>query len=129
EARRATPDARMRALASSPVLSMGAAIAALVTGDPMNRRMRDCHRAHAAGRGAAWLASLSFALCAATAAAQRAGDAERPLSARDAAPIDITGHWVSLITDDWVYRMITPRRGDYSYVPLNDDGRRVADSW
>jgi hypothetical protein len=52
-----------------------------------------------------------------------------PASAREAAPIDITGHWVSLITDDWVYRMITPAKGDYSYVPLNPEGRRVADTW
>ncbi|HEX7081338.1 MAG TPA: hypothetical protein VF329_10015 [Gammaproteobacteria bacterium] len=52
-----------------------------------------------------------------------------PASAREAAPFDITGHWVSLITDDWVYRMLTPAKGDYSYVPLNDEGRRVADAW
>jgi len=49
--------------------------------------------------------------------------------ARDIAPIDITGHWVALITDDWVYRMIVPARGDYSYVPLNAEGRRMADTW
>jgi hypothetical protein len=51
------------------------------------------------------------------------------VSARDSAPIDLTGHWVALITDDWVYRMITPAKGDYSYVPLNAEGRRVADTW
>lgn len=50
-------------------------------------------------------------------------------SAQAMAPIDITGYWVSLITDDWVYRMITPAKGDYSYVPLNDAGRRMADTW
>jgi hypothetical protein len=50
-------------------------------------------------------------------------------SARAQAPIDITGHWVSLITDDWVYRMITPAKGDYSYVPLNAAGRAEADTW
>ena len=51
------------------------------------------------------------------------------LSAQETAAIDITGHWVSLITDDWVYRMITPAKGDYSYVPLNAAGRREADTW
>ena len=50
-------------------------------------------------------------------------------SARESAPIDITGHWVSLITDDWVYRMLTPAKGDYSFLPLNAAGRRVADGW
>jgi hypothetical protein len=34
-----------------------------------------------------------------------------------------------LITDDWVYRMMTPAKGDYAYVPLNAEGRRVADTW
>jgi hypothetical protein len=52
-----------------------------------------------------------------------------PPTARAAAPIDITGHWVSLITDDWVYRMITPAKGDVSYVPLNAEGRRLAEAW
>ncbi|HEY9182285.1 MAG TPA: hypothetical protein VIQ99_03735, partial [Gammaproteobacteria bacterium] len=52
-----------------------------------------------------------------------------PPTARAAAPIDITGHWVSLITDDWVYRMITPAKGDVSYVPLNAEGRRIAETW
>ena len=52
-----------------------------------------------------------------------------PPTARAAAPIDITGHWVSLITDDWVYRMITPAKGDVSYVPLNPEGRRIAEAW
>ena len=51
------------------------------------------------------------------------------VSAQERAPADFTGHWVSLITDDWVYRMITPARGDYSYIPLNAEGRRIADTW
>ena len=27
---------------------------------------------------------------------------------RAAAPIDLTGYWVSLVTDDWRWRMVTP---------------------
>ncbi len=46
-----------------------------------------------------------------------------------AAPIDLTGTWVSLVNEDWHLRMVTPAQGDYSGVPLNDEGRRVADSW
>ena len=56
---------------------------------------------------------------------RRAAPAAPPATAKAAAPIDITGHWVSLITDDWVYRMITPAKGDVSYVPLNPEGPRV----
>ena len=52
-----------------------------------------------------------------------------PANGKAGAPIDITGNWVSLVSDDWVYRMITPAKGDYQYVPLNPEGRRVADTW
>jgi hypothetical protein len=50
-------------------------------------------------------------------------------TARDAAPLDLTGYWVSFVTEDWRYRMVTPPKGDYARVPLNPEGRKVADSW
>jgi hypothetical protein len=50
-------------------------------------------------------------------------------SARAAAPVDLTGYWVSVVTEDWAWRMHTPPRGDYASIPLNDEGRRVADLW
>jgi hypothetical protein len=80
------------------------------------------------GLGIAFAASIG---CVDVAAAQGrpAPAAGPPPTARAAAPIDITGHWVSLITDDWVYRMITPAKGDVSYVPLNAEGRRTAEAW
>ncbi|HYJ96255.1 MAG TPA: hypothetical protein VEV86_16600, partial [Vicinamibacterales bacterium] len=28
--------------------------------------------------------------------------------ARDVAPIDLTGYWVSYVTENWRYRMVTP---------------------
>jgi hypothetical protein len=52
-----------------------------------------------------------------------------PRTPRTIAPIDITGYWVPLITEDWRWRMLTPPKGDYASVPINDEGRRVADSW
>ncbi len=48
---------------------------------------------------------------------------------KTAAPIDLTGYWVSLVTEDWRYRMVTPPKGDYAAVPLNPEGRKVADTW
>ena len=45
------------------------------------------------------------------------------------APIDLTGYWVSLVTDDWRYRMLTPSKGNVDFLPLNAEGRRVADMW
>lgn len=50
-------------------------------------------------------------------------------SARESALIDITGQWVSVITEDWRWRMITPPKGDTASVPLNGAGRKVADAW
>lgn len=48
---------------------------------------------------------------------------------RDAAPIDITGYWVSIVTEDWRFRMIVPDKGDFASVPLNPQGRQVASAW
>jgi hypothetical protein len=52
-----------------------------------------------------------------------------PTTLRAAAPVDLAGYWVAVITEDWRWRMITPPRGDYSSVPLNAAGRTVADGW
>ncbi len=57
------------------------------------------------------------------------GGAGAGASARTAAPIDITGYWVSVVTEDWRFRMMTPPKGDYESVPINPAGRKVADSW
>ncbi len=62
-------------------------------------------------------------------AAQRGTRGERAASARAAAPVDLTGTWVSVVTEDWRYRMVTPRRGDHPSIPLNAEGVRVADAW
>jgi hypothetical protein len=52
-----------------------------------------------------------------------------PQNPREAAPIDLTGQWVAIVNEDWRWRMVTPPKGDYASVPLNDEGRRVADQW
>src|SRR5579872_6791191 len=62
--------------------------------------------------------------------AQRGGGRQGgPANGQAAAPVDLTGYWVSLITEDWRFRMVTPAKGDYASVPLNPEGRRVADTW
>jgi hypothetical protein len=61
--------------------------------------------------------------------AQRGGQAAPPPSPKAVAPIDITGYWVSVVTEDWRYRMVTPKKGDYPSIPLNAAGRQVADAW
>ena len=52
-----------------------------------------------------------------------------PKTPKDAAPIDLTGYWVSVVSEDWRFRMVTPPKGDYPNIPLNGEGRKVADSW
>src|SRR5215467_9781839 len=58
-----------------------------------------------------------------------AGGGQPTASPQAAAPIDLSGYWVSLVTDNWTYRVITPPKGDYLYLPLNPEARRVADTW
>ncbi|MBN1237518.1 MAG: hypothetical protein JXB36_03400 [Gammaproteobacteria bacterium] len=43
--------------------------------------------------------------------------------------MDLTGYWVALVTEDWLWRMITAPPGDATSVPLNPEGRRVAGAW
>jgi len=52
-----------------------------------------------------------------------------PKTPKEAAPIDLTGNWVSVVTEDWRWRMLIPKKGDYTSVPLNPEGRKVADTW
>ena len=52
-----------------------------------------------------------------------------PPAARVAAPIDMAGTWASVITEDWQWRFVTPIVGDYTGVPLNADGDRLARQW
>jgi len=50
-------------------------------------------------------------------------------TAKASAAIDITGTWVSVITEDWKYRMVTPRKGDYDGVPGSVEAFRLANAW
>lgn len=52
-----------------------------------------------------------------------------PPTGRAGAQVDLTGYWVSIVSEDWRWRMITPPKGDYSNIPVNPEGRRVADTW
>ena len=63
--------------------------------------------------------------------AQRAGGAPAAAAAtpRAAAPYDFTGYWVSEVTEKWRYRMLVPDKGDFTMVPLNPEGRKIANAW
>src|SRR5512132_3213258 len=55
--------------------------------------------------------------------------AQPPATPRGRAPIDLTGYWVSIVNEDWRWRMVTPAKGDVASVPLHPEGTKVANSW
>src|SRR5437667_11151252 len=75
--------------------------------------------------------ALAVALVTAGAYGQGARGAapQPPPTAKARAPFDMTGYWVSMVTEDWRFRMITPPKGDYLGVPLNQEARSIADRW
>src|SRR5215813_6769016 len=46
-----------------------------------------------------------------------------------AASVDLTGDWVSVVTGDWKFRMVTPNKGVFDGLPLNAEGRRIGNDW
>ena len=60
---------------------------------------------------------------------RRSAAADRRRPPKAAAPIDLTGYWVSIVSEDWRYRMVTPTKGDYQGVPMTPDAVKVAEAW
>jgi hypothetical protein len=88
------------------------------------------------GKQSFWQSSAAVVMCllaagtAITAMAQaRPAAGVAPRTAKDNAPFDMTGYWVSIVDEDWRWRMLTPAKGDYASVPLNANGTKVADTW
>jgi hypothetical protein len=59
----------------------------------------------------------------------RGGAPTPPRTPKEAAPIDLTGNWVSVVSEDWRWRMVTPLKGDAASVPINAAARKVVDAW
>ena len=55
--------------------------------------------------------------------------AQPPRSPREGAPVDLTGYWVSVVTEDWRWRMVTPLKGDSASVPINREAKKIVDAW
>src|SRR4051794_19410823 len=78
------------------------------------------------------IAFAGLTLCllfAQTALAQRGGRGGPPQTGKQAAVIDLTGYWTSVVMEDWKFRMVTPRKGIFETLPLNAEGRRVGETW
>jgi len=76
-----------------------------------------------------WISLALIILSAAQAQPPFGGPPQPPRTAKAAALFDITGYWIAVVTEDWRFRMVTPRKGDYTGVFLNPAGRKTADAW
>jgi hypothetical protein len=54
-----------------------------------------------------------------------------PPTAKANATVDLTGYWVSLVTEDWRWRMKVPDKGDVSSIPFTNDQakRAILQAW
>jgi hypothetical protein len=77
----------------------------------------------------AGVAFVALAVAPVEAQIRMGGPAQTAAPGRVEAPIDLTGTWVSVVTEDWIYRMLTPAPGDYMSMPVNDAGAAAADAW
>src|SRR5262245_28453765 len=74
--------------------------------------------------------TLVLAILLMTAAVGAQGRAtQAAATARAEAPIDLTGQWVAIISEDWRWRMITPPKGDIVSIPLSLQGQQTAEAW
>lgn len=96
------------------------------------RRASDRRRGPLGARAAVAAAVCAVLGVGATLDAQRGAPAvgpDAPQTPQSMAPIDLVGTWVAVVSEDWRWRMMTPAKGDYASVPLNDAGRKAADGW
>jgi hypothetical protein len=84
-----------------------------------------------AGKSAAGCFALAamFGVSTLSSLAQGGGAPQAPRAPKAVSLIDVTGYWVSIVNEDWRWRMLTPAKGDYASIPLNAQGKKVADTW
>ncbi|MSO83138.1 MAG: hypothetical protein EXQ53_07565 [Acidobacteria bacterium] len=80
-------------------------------------------------RRAALIAFVCLLVRSSDAQAQGRGAPAPAATPRASAPLDPTGYWVAVISEDWRWRMITPAKGDFPSIPLNLAAQTVAEAW
>ena len=81
------------------------------------------------GRVVLTLAAACLAATVTARAQNRGGPPPAPPTAKASAPIDLTGYWVTVVNEDWRYRMVTPAKGDYRGVPITQEALKVVNAW
>ena len=74
-------------------------------------------------------ALLAMSLAGARVRAQNPGAQPPAPTPRASAPIDLTGYWVSVVNEDWRFRMVTPAKGDYKGVPITREALQIVNAW
>jgi hypothetical protein len=69
----------------------------------------------------AWIVAMAAAVSVWTATAAIQQPQTSPY--QQYAPIDLTGTSVSVVTEDWEYRMLAPAKGDFANLPLTQAAR------
>jgi hypothetical protein len=60
----------------------------------------------------------------------RAAGPPAPLPTPQAeAPLDLAGVWVSVITESWRWRVVTPAKGDFASIPITPKAFKEASEW
>src|SRR5215467_14566114 len=59
----------------------------------------------------------------------RGGVEPSQVNPKAASPIDLTGYWVSIVDEDWRFRMVVPPPRDYEGVPMTPAAVKFADAW
>jgi hypothetical protein len=57
------------------------------------------------------------------------GPPQPPRTAKAAAPVDLTGYWVSPVVEDWRWRMVTPLKGDFASILINRAAYEAGQAW
>ena len=93
---------------------------------PVRSVRRDC----ALGAMVSAIVAFGFAVTVAAQPPQGGRGGPAP-TGRAAAPVDLTGTWVTVVTEDWESRMVPPVKGDYRTIDqvMNAQARKLADSW
>jgi hypothetical protein len=95
----------------------------------MHMNGRTCGRRRGSRSGTARMLLAALAAMSSAALLAQPPAAGGAQSARDVAPYDLAGQWVSVVTEDWRHRMMVPPAGDIQSVPLNAAGIAAAEAW
>ena len=90
-----------------------------------------CQQALRSVRTGLAVGAISGALATTLIAQPPQGRGAPPPTGRAGAPVDLTGTWVSVVTEDWEARMVPPVKGDYTTIEqvMTPQARKVADNW